>query len=187
MSVPFPPCPQALQALHAGTLAMEWRYHSPPPHSKVKYNQISLKHQYTSYYNTSYVFILNRSYQWYRYLLTPWSRVLLEKLTCFQPVKKWPPISWIPKIHYRIHRCLPSVHILSQVNPFHTPTSHFLKIHLNIIIPPTSGSPKWSLSFRFPHQTYVCLSSPPYMLQALPISFFLILSPGQYCVRGTYQ
>jgi hypothetical protein len=33
------------------------------------------------------------------------------------------------------------------------PTSHFLKIHIIIIIvPSTSGSPKWSLSLRFHHQ-----------------------------------
>jgi len=30
--------------------------------------------------------------------------------------------------------------------------SHFLKIHLNIILLSKSGSPQWSLSLRFPHQ-----------------------------------
>jgi hypothetical protein len=38
---------------------------------------------------------------------------------------------------------------LSRFNPVHTPTSHFLKIHLNIIPQSTPGSPQWSLSLRF--------------------------------------
>jgi len=75
---------------------------------------------------------------------------------------------WNPKFHYRTnYRPLP-VPILSQINPVHAFLSNFLKI-----LPTMPRSFKWSLSIRPPHQNVVCTSPPPYVLHALPTSFFV--------------
>ena len=60
----------------------------------------------------------------------------------FSASQEIPHILWNPKVHYRIHKYLPPVPILSQLDPVHTPTAIFLNIHLYIIFPSTSWSPK---------------------------------------------
>jgi hypothetical protein len=77
-------------------------------------------------------------------------------------------ILWNPKIHYRIHKCLPPVPILSQLGSMHAFTFYFLKIRLSIILPFTAGSSKWSLLFVLPHQKLcISLPFPPYLLRCL--------------------
>jgi hypothetical protein len=124
----------------------------------------------------------------FTYLLAPWSRVLLEKLTGLQLVKKFPAFLWNPKVLYRTHKCLLPVPILSQLHPVPRTPSNFLKIHLNtrIILPSTSGSPQWPLSLRFPHQHPVHNSLLPdtrYMPRQS--HSFLFLPPAQYWIRNT--
>jgi len=95
------------------------------------------------------------------YLLTPWNRVLLEKLTGSAASQEIPALLE-PEVSSPYSQVPATCPILSQLYPVPTPSSHFLKIHLNIILPSTSGSPQWSLSLRFPHQNHVRPASLPH-------------------------
>jgi hypothetical protein len=123
----------------------------------------------------SFVFLIRRVDSWYFTFLLDFEVTTLSCLLTYSMEQgpSWeanrfvasqeiPRILWNPNVHYRIHKCPPHFSILSQLNPVRTSTTKFLKIHLNIILPSTSGSPQWSLSLRLPHQNPVHASPHPH-------------------------
>jgi hypothetical protein len=63
-------------------------------------------------------------------LLTPWSRVLLEKLRVRSASQEIPRILWDPKVHHRVHKSSPPAPILIQMNPIHINPSGISDYHV---------------------------------------------------------
>jgi hypothetical protein len=63
------------------------------------------------------------------------------------------------------------------------PSLYFFTIHFNITFPSALSLPSDVFHSKFSNQSHIH-SCPPYMLRALPVSFFLILSPKERVVRS---
>jgi hypothetical protein len=97
-----------------------------------------------------------------RRLLTPWSRVLVVKLTGLQIVKKFPAFYGTRRFITEFTSAPPTFLYPEPAQSRPYPTSNFLKIRRNIILPSAPGSPRWSPSLRFSHQNPVHVSLLPY-------------------------
>src|SRR5215469_15354117 len=111
-------------------------------------------------------------YSVHTYLLTPWSRVLLEKLTGSAASQQIPRILWNPEVHYRIHKCPPHVPILSQLHPVSTPPTSsrsilILSSHLRL------GLPSGLFPSGFPTRT-VCTPLPSPICATCPAHLILL-------------
>ena len=117
------------------------------------------------------------------YLLTPWSRVLLEKLTGIQLVNKFSAFygtqRFITASTSARHLTLSWASSI-QSTPTH-PTSwrSIVSFHLR------PGLPSGLFLQVSPPNPCIHLSPPPYVLHVPLISFFAIWSPEQYWVRST--
>ena len=79
----------------------------------------------------------------------------------FAASQEFPRILWNSKVRYRTHKCPPPVLSLGHINPVHNPTSHFLKIHLNVILL-RPGYSNGLFPSGFPTKNPVYVSSVPH-------------------------
>jgi len=77
-----------------------------------------------------------------------------------------PPILWNPVFYYRIHKCPPLLHFLSQFDPVRNISFQFLKNDIIIIIPYTPTSSQWCLNPSIPTKTHYTTCHSPYVLHA---------------------
>ena len=119
------------------------------------------------------------------YLLTPWCRILLEKLSGLQLVKKFPAfhgtrifITALTRVHHLS---------LSWASPVQSIYPHPTSWRSNLILSTRLclGLPSGLFPSGFPTKTLYTPSPHPYVPHAQSISFFSILSPAQYWVRST--
>jgi len=79
-------------------------------------------------------------------------------------------------VHYRIYNSPPPVPILSRINQVHMHPFYFRKIQLNIFLPSTPGSYKWSLSLRYPPSKSCLHFSPIHATCPAYLIFFRLIT-----------
>ena len=119
------------------------------------------------------------------YLLTPWSRLLLEKLTGFHLVKKFPAFYGTRRFNTAFtsarHLSLSWARSTQSTTPHPTSSRSNLILYSHLSL----GLPNGLFLSRFPPIPCIRLSFSPYALHDPPTLFFSILSSEQYWVRST--
>ena len=114
------------------------------------------------------------------YLLTPWCRVLLEKLTGLQLVKKFPAFHGTRRLITTLtsvrHLSLSWASPIQSIYPHPTSWRSILILSTHLCL----GLPSCLLPSGFPSKTLYTPSPYTYALHVQPISFFSILSPAQW-------
>jgi len=114
------------------------------------------------------------------YLLTPWCRALLEKLTGLQLVKKFPVFHgtrrFITALISVRHLSLSWASPIQSIYPYPASWRSILILSTNLCL----GLPSGLFPSDFPTKTLYTPSPHPYAPHAQPVSFFSILSPAQY-------
>jgi hypothetical protein len=87
-----------------------------------------------------------------------------------------PNILWNPKVHYRVHKSLPLISILSQINPVHTTPFYLSKIQFNITHQRSLGLPTGLFPSGFHTNILYAFLFSPFVLHALLISSSLTWS-----------
>ena len=120
------------------------------------------------------------------YLLTPWSRVLPEKLTtCLQLVRKFPEYYGTRRFTTAFtkarHLSLSWTRAIQSIPPHPTSVRPILILSSHLCL----GLPSSSFPEVSPLKPCMHLYLPPYALHAVPISVCLTWSPEWYLVRNT--
>ena len=114
------------------------------------------------------------------YLLTPWCRVPLEKLTGMQLVKKSPAFHGTPRFITALtsvrHLSLSWASPIQSIYPHRTSWRSILILSTHLRL----GLPSSLLLSGFLTKILYTPSPHPYVPHAQPISFFSILSPAHY-------